>query len=419
MRRLFLIFSFTILVFPSFVFASLVNINTANVSALQKLHGIGTVKAQKIIDYRNTHGAFISIDDIKKVSGIGNDTYARIADSITVNGSSALAKNTDKSTNTDKSSVATVNKKQSNVENQNYSSHTSAIPTPSKLSVTIESKTTVFSDVPFVFMAKVKTDAGIIDTSARISWSFGDGSASEGRIVSKNYHYSGKYRVVAIARDGEVSARDEITISVVPPEVSVASVSVDGVILENNSDIETDLSGWSIISKKGVFRIPVGTTLLPKSRVLFPFSIMRLPVAWNVKLVCPDSVIASEYKSKESSLKMHSLVSKNVHIQKMKPLSGAHGFNKVSGKSFTNTNKVASLIVHNTIAHDIEAVKAPTRLTKVSRVGAPLGSSSIANASDTKTTAPLSGQKKYDNKMTWLLSVAGIFALAGGAFVIL
>lgn len=418
MRHLFLIFSFTILVFPLFVFASLVNINTANVSALQKLQGIGAVKAQKIIDYRNTHGAFTSIDDIKKVSGIGYDTYAQIADSITVNGSSALAK--DKNTSTNKSSVATVNKNKLNVKHQNYSSHISAISPPSKLSITIKSKTTAFSDVPFVLMAKVKTDAGIIDTSARISWSFGDGSASEGRTVSKNYHYSGKYRVVAIARDGEVSARDEITILVVPPEVSIASISVDGVILENNSDIETDLSGWSITSKKGVFRIPVGTTLLPKSRVLFPFSIMRLPVAWNVKLVCPDSVIASTYKSKESTLKTHSLVSKNVHIQKMKPLSEIHGFNKVSGKSFTNKNKVTALIVHNTIAHDIEAVKAPTRLTKVSRVGAPLVSSSIANASDTKTTVSLSGhEKKYDHKMTWVLGVAGIFALAGGMFVIL
>ena len=64
--------------------SALININTANVTALQSLSGIGPVKAQAIIDYREQHGPFTKIDDIKKVSGIGPATYDNIKDRITV-----------------------------------------------------------------------------------------------------------------------------------------------------------------------------------------------------------------------------------------------------------------------------------------------------------------------------------------------
>ncbi len=61
-----------------------VNINLATKSELMKLNGIGESKAQKIIDYRNKNGLFKSIEDIKKVSGIGDAIYGKIKDYITV-----------------------------------------------------------------------------------------------------------------------------------------------------------------------------------------------------------------------------------------------------------------------------------------------------------------------------------------------
>lgn len=62
---------------------ALVNINTATQEELMKLSGIGEVYAQRIIDYRTTNGAFQSIEDIKKVSGIGNITFENIKEQIT------------------------------------------------------------------------------------------------------------------------------------------------------------------------------------------------------------------------------------------------------------------------------------------------------------------------------------------------
>lgn len=62
----------------------IININTANSSQLQTLPSIGEAKAQKIIDYRNSFGNFNSIEDIKKVSGIGEALFAKIKEYITV-----------------------------------------------------------------------------------------------------------------------------------------------------------------------------------------------------------------------------------------------------------------------------------------------------------------------------------------------
>ena len=62
----------------------LININTAGKSELTALNGIGDVKAQAIIDYRNTNGNFKSIEDILNVSGIGDAVFAKIKDYITV-----------------------------------------------------------------------------------------------------------------------------------------------------------------------------------------------------------------------------------------------------------------------------------------------------------------------------------------------
>ncbi|PIS08044.1 hypothetical protein COT78_00320 [Candidatus Berkelbacteria bacterium CG10_big_fil_rev_8_21_14_0_10_43_13] len=62
-----------------------ININTANVTLLDELSGIGPSKAQAIIDYRESHGGFKSISEINNVKGIGDATYDKIKGYICVN----------------------------------------------------------------------------------------------------------------------------------------------------------------------------------------------------------------------------------------------------------------------------------------------------------------------------------------------
>lgn len=61
-----------------------ININTADVTALQQLDGVGEKKAEKIIEYRQTQGQFQSVEDLQKVSGFGEKTLERLKPHITV-----------------------------------------------------------------------------------------------------------------------------------------------------------------------------------------------------------------------------------------------------------------------------------------------------------------------------------------------
>ncbi len=64
---------------------SKININTADATELEKLPGIGEVKAEAIIQYRKSYGRFKTIHDITRVSGIGEKTFEKIKDLISVN----------------------------------------------------------------------------------------------------------------------------------------------------------------------------------------------------------------------------------------------------------------------------------------------------------------------------------------------
>lgn len=61
-----------------------VNINTATLEKLQTLPGIGEATAKKIIQYREENGKYETIEDLKKVNGIGESKYNNLKDNITV-----------------------------------------------------------------------------------------------------------------------------------------------------------------------------------------------------------------------------------------------------------------------------------------------------------------------------------------------
>ena len=52
-----------------------VNINSARVDELATSPGIGPVKAEAIVKYREKHGSFKKLEDLKEVKGIGDATF--------------------------------------------------------------------------------------------------------------------------------------------------------------------------------------------------------------------------------------------------------------------------------------------------------------------------------------------------------
>ncbi|MDQ4030910.1 MAG: ComEA family DNA-binding protein [Actinomycetota bacterium] len=61
-----------------------VDLNTATLEQLDVLPGVGPVTAQRILDWRAAHGRFISVDQLREVSGIGQARLARLKDLVRV-----------------------------------------------------------------------------------------------------------------------------------------------------------------------------------------------------------------------------------------------------------------------------------------------------------------------------------------------
>ena len=61
-----------------------INLNAATLDQLESLPGIGEVLGQRILDYREQHGPFHSVDDLLNVSGIGPSHLADVKDLVTV-----------------------------------------------------------------------------------------------------------------------------------------------------------------------------------------------------------------------------------------------------------------------------------------------------------------------------------------------
>ena len=66
------------------VAAAALNLNTATKDELVALPGIGPAKAQAIVDYRNQHGPFRTLDELRKVKGIGEKLFLQLKPELTI-----------------------------------------------------------------------------------------------------------------------------------------------------------------------------------------------------------------------------------------------------------------------------------------------------------------------------------------------
>jgi competence protein ComEA len=73
MKIIRILFTLLALTLSAYTYASPVNINTADAQALSKnIKGVGLKRAEAIVAYREQNGEFKTIEDLKKIKGIGN-----------------------------------------------------------------------------------------------------------------------------------------------------------------------------------------------------------------------------------------------------------------------------------------------------------------------------------------------------------
>ena len=138
---------------------------------------------------------------------------------------------------------------------------------------------TVFAGLPFKMNAHTTGVKKEFINSGRFIWNFGDGMTMTTPTQNEfeyTYPYPGEYVVTLSYYFNDyskvVDATDRVIVKVVPSGLSISSVGIDSdpfVELENKSDFELSLLGWTIVGLTHSFTIPQGTVILPTKRIKF------------------------------------------------------------------------------------------------------------------------------------------------------
>ncbi|BEV73340.1 MULTISPECIES: ComEA family DNA-binding protein [unclassified Paludibacterium] len=84
-----LVLSFFLMCLSALALAA-VNINTASRQELETLQGVGPAKARAIIEFREKHGPFAAVQDLRRVPGFGDKTVRKLADKLSVSGPTVI-----------------------------------------------------------------------------------------------------------------------------------------------------------------------------------------------------------------------------------------------------------------------------------------------------------------------------------------
>lgn len=280
----------------------LININTASSAELQTLNGIGPTYAQRIIDYRNQNGPFKTIDEIKNVSGIGDSTFEKIKNDITVG-------TTNQTANTTQNSASALN-----INNPETSSSSSGEVESLEIDVYGEDVGVVGQPIEFRAEANSK--------KATLIWVFGDGGVAYGRVVTHSYKYPGEYVVVLNASMSGNKVVSRINIKIVPDTLVVSQASYEKIEITNSGKEEISLHGREIRVGDKYFVFPEGTIIKAGQKISFPDFITglspsdRSQVLLSVSNLNQGVRVDENLKSKDNQDQIEDITRQIISLQK-------------------------------------------------------------------------------------------------------
>lgn len=261
---------------------ALVNINTADVSELETLTGIGSVKAQAIVDYREDNGLFESIEEIQNVSGIGDATYESIKDDITVGDSEE-----EDNTSVDDSDID----EEGSEETSGSSSRETSVYADIQVSHT---RAVVGMPVRFEGFE----DAALEESKPSYKWNFGDGTTGRGSLIHHTYIHPGVYIVSLETQRYKKLETDQITITVVDADVVISNIipgSGGYIELENQTDVTVDVSGWRLQNTIDAFVFPQKSYIAPNSTIRIASDVLEIEAMEHINLMDIEGQLVTAY----------------------------------------------------------------------------------------------------------------------------
>jgi len=127
---------------------------------------------------------------------------------------------------------------------------------------------------------------------ARFVWSFGDGTAAEGKAVTHRFEHPGRYAVVLEASRGGASVSHRITVTAEIIQLSFTALSDGGVSVANLSGRDMDLSNWRVFDRFTTFKFPLHTILLRGASIRLTPATLRFHASSLAELQYPNGETA-------------------------------------------------------------------------------------------------------------------------------
>lgn len=215
--------------------------------------------------------------------------------------------------------------------------------------VEILAKQVVPSGVPIDFDTFVKDEKGNTILPGRYDWNFGDGASlsyTGGHPFTHVYQYPGTYIVLVEYANNTASQTyddsDRLTITVTDARILITAFNQDGSIsIKNNSNYETDISGWSLKTNAHVYIFPKNSFLGALGSLTLSPVVTGLLYAPSLSLVTPALVSADMWPHSLVATTTHSVVTTKKSSEKdVTPLA--------IDVSSVNATTLSANVIHST-----------------------------------------------------------------------